>query len=139
MVSELVSEFFPKVNLRLIVFNDCTINSFFPYKDVIPAAVKSNITYKYECRIYYSIYYGESHRHFRIRVAELREISSLTGNPLISTNKMVITLKLIMKFCLTTFKLFSPQTRVTWKLMRASPFIDSSHRWMGWSYLFLLI
>ena len=86
-VLKLVSDFFPQVNLRLIFFNDCTISSFFPYKDVIPAAVKSNIVYKYECRICYSTYYGESHRHFRTRVAEHRGISSRTGNPLASSNK----------------------------------------------------
>ena len=70
----LIRLIFVNVNLRLIFFNDRTIRSFFSYEDVILAAVKSNIAYKYECRICYSTYYGESHRQFRTRVAEHKRI-----------------------------------------------------------------
>ena len=123
-------------------FNDSTISSFFPYKGVIPAAVKCNIVHKYERRICNSTYYGEYHRHFRTCVAEHRGISSRTGNPLTSSNKSNVFphyFETGRQFCLMTLNLFSPQTQVIWKLPRASPFIDSNHRWMGWSRLFLSI
>ena len=86
-ILNLVSEFFPHVNLSLLFLNGCAISSFFLYKYVIPAAVKSNIAYKYECRICYFTYYAKSHRYFRARVTEHRGISSCTGNPLTSKNK----------------------------------------------------
>ena len=50
-VLKVVIEFFTQVNLHLIFYNDRIIRNFFPYKDVIPAVVKSNIVYKNECRI----------------------------------------------------------------------------------------
>ena len=46
---------------------------------------------------------------------------------------------LFMEFCLMTFELISLQTRVIWKLPRASSSIDSNRCWIGWSRLFLLI
>ena len=59
------------------------------------------------------------------------EFSAQSRNPLTkkSTN---------YEFYLTTSKLISSQTRVIWKVPRASLFIDSNHRWMGWSCLSFL-
>ena len=86
-ILNLVSQFFPQVNLRLIFFNNNTVQSFFPYKDVIPKSMKSNIVYKYECGICHSTYYGESTRHFKTRIAEHSGFSSRTGLPLTSRIK----------------------------------------------------
>ena len=95
----------------VIFFNDRAISSIFPYKDIIPDDMKSNIVYKYEfimpvyriSSIYYATYYVKNCD------AKYRGISSLTGNFLSSSNKrkkFPITLKLIVKIHPTTSKLF---------------------------------
>ena len=81
-VVKLVSKFFPQVNLRLIFDNPNSISKFFPFKDVLPLSVRSNIVYRYTCGICYSTYIGESTRHFSTRVAEHRGVSSRTELPL---------------------------------------------------------
>ena len=86
-ILKLVSKFFPQVNLRLIFFNSNTVQSFFPFKDVIPKSMRSSIVYKYECGICNSTYYGESIRHFKTRIAEHSGFSSRTGLPLTSRAK----------------------------------------------------
>ena len=86
-ISNLVSKFYPQINLRIIFNNVRTIESLFRYKDEIPTPVRSNIVYKYTCGICDSTYLGETTRHFKTRVAEHRGISSRTGMPLVSANR----------------------------------------------------
>ena len=88
-LSEIITEFFPHVNLRLAFKNSFTISSMFRFKDIVPTCVKSNIVYKYQCGICYSTYIGETTRHYNTRVAEHKGVSSRTGAPLRKVNSNV--------------------------------------------------
>ena len=81
-VSEIMHEFFPHVNLRLIFTNSMTIAKMFPFKDVVPKCVRSNVVYSYQCGICHSTYIGETARHYKTRISEHRGISPLTGAPM---------------------------------------------------------
>ena len=81
-LSEIVTEFFPHVNLRVIFHNGQSISKMFPFKDRIPVSVQSNVVYKYCCGICHSTYIGETTRHYTTRIAEHKGISPLTGRPM---------------------------------------------------------
>ena len=78
-LQDILSKFYPQVNLCMIFYNTQTIYSIFPFKDVIPDELKSNLVYKYTCRICYSTYIGETTRHLKTRIAEQMGISPRTG------------------------------------------------------------
>ena len=79
---QIVHEYFPHVNLRLIFSNDLTIGRMFPFKDSTPKCLRSNIVYKYDCGICHSTYIGETTRHYTTRIAEHKGVSPLTGAPM---------------------------------------------------------
>ena len=85
----LMHRFYPHINLNIVFKNNFTIKSFFPYKDVIPTFMLSNIVYKYSCEQCNAAYYGETTRHLKTRVAEHIGIHPRTGktnpNPLHSS------------------------------------------------------
>ena len=85
-IINLGKEYFPHVNIRLIFSNKFTIGQLFPFKDKIPASVRGNVVYKYQCRICDSTYIGETTRHYSTRVSEHRAVSPRTGAPLQKTN-----------------------------------------------------
>ena len=80
-LNALIAQFYPQVNLRVIFYNNRTIANMFPFKDVIPVDLRSNIVYKYTCGVCNSAYIGETTRHFKTRVAEHMGISPRTGRP----------------------------------------------------------
>lgn len=87
-MKSLVSKFYPQVNLRLIFCNNNTIANMFPYKDLIPQDVKSNIVYKYSCGMCDSTYIGETTRHYKTRIAEHMGVSARTGRPIITRSNI---------------------------------------------------
>ena len=78
----LVRRFYPQIDLRIIFNNTSTIASFFKYKDKVPAHVRSNVVYKYQCPQCEDAYIGETTRHLTTRIAEHRGVSARTGNVL---------------------------------------------------------
>ena len=80
-LDDIIGQFYPQINLRIVFSNNHTISSMFPYKDVIPDALKSNVVYKYTCGVCNSAYIGETTRHFKTRVSEHMGISPRTGRP----------------------------------------------------------
>ena len=85
----LIHEYFPHVNLRLIFSNSFTVGRLFPYKDRIPVSVRSNVVYKYTCGSCQATYIGESSRHYRTRVSEHCGISPRTGLRLTKPNSNI--------------------------------------------------
>ena len=81
-MAEIIKEFFPHVNLRLIFHNRFSVSSMFPFKDRVPQSVRSNVVYSYRCGICNSMYIGETTRHYTTRVAEHKGVSPLTGRPM---------------------------------------------------------
>ena len=83
---DLIRNFFPHINLRIIFKNDFTIKSFFPFKDKTPFNLRSNVVYKYTCASCLATYYGETSRHMQTRIAEHRGLSPRTGACLTRAN-----------------------------------------------------
>ena len=88
-VQDLIQNFFPQVNLRLIFTNKNTIARMLPFKDILPSDVRSNIVYKYTCGICNSAYIGETTRHYKTRIAEHRGVSPRTGRPMATVNSNI--------------------------------------------------
>ena len=80
-VQDIVTKFFPQIDLKIIFRNTHTIGSLFRFKDSIPSSVRSNIVYKYSCAQCAATYYGETSRHFCTRIAEHKGLSVRTGKP----------------------------------------------------------
>ena len=53
--------------------------NFFWFKDKIPLCLRSNIVYKFACGRCNASHYGETYRHFKVRVGEHSGISPLTN------------------------------------------------------------
>ena len=81
-IQNIIKKYFPHLDLRLIFRNNFTVGSFFPYKDVLPISVLSNVVYKYSCEHCSATYYGETTRHLKTRIAEHRGLSARTGKPI---------------------------------------------------------
>ena len=63
-----------------IIFKLSTrLANFFRFKDKIPLRLRSNIVYKFKCGRCNATYYGETCRHFKVRVGEHSGISPLTN------------------------------------------------------------
>ena len=82
-IQEIITKFYPQINLKIIFKNNNTISSFFNFKDRIPDEVRSNIVYKYCCGQCCATYYGETTRHLRTRIAEHLGLSARTGKPVL--------------------------------------------------------
>ena len=62
---------FCKENFNIeLVFNSFKIKNYFSYKDPIPDDLKSFLVYKFTCANCSSSYFGETCRHFKIRIEE---------------------------------------------------------------------
>lgn len=81
-LNQVVSEFFPQLELKLIFNNKCTIGSFFKFKDQIPSHMVSDVVYYYKCSQCGADYCGETTRHFKSRVADHRGVSARTNRTL---------------------------------------------------------
>ena len=80
-ISDLISKFYPQIDLNVIFENSLSIGSFFRYKDIIPKLVRSYVVYKYSCAQCSATYVGESTRHLQTRICEHENISHRTANP----------------------------------------------------------
>ena len=69
--------------------NQFTVGRMFPFKDMIPKCIRSNVVYKYECGICNSTYIGETTRHYTTRIAEHKGVSPLTGAPASKVNSHI--------------------------------------------------
>ena len=83
-LSLLINKYFPQVDFRCIFVNKNIVSSFFPFKDLIPLMMSSNIIYKYSCGQCQSSYIGETHRHFISRICEHKGISPRTKKPYVN-------------------------------------------------------
>ena len=88
-LATIVKEYFPHVNVRLIFSNQWTVGKMFPFKDLVPKCIRSNIVYKYHCGICNSTYIGETTRHYTTRIAEHKGVSPLTGAPMSKVNSHI--------------------------------------------------
>ena len=59
---------FCKINI--ILKSSTRLANFFRFKNKIPLYLRSNIVYKFTCGRCIATYYGETCRHFKVRVGE---------------------------------------------------------------------
>ena len=79
-VSSLCKNFFPHLDLKIILVNKFTIGSLFRYKDRLPPMLRSGLVYKYSCKVpCTSSYVGCTSRRLQARQAEHRGFSERTG------------------------------------------------------------
>ena len=65
--------------IKIIFKTSTQLANFFRFKDKIPLRLRSNIDYKFTCGRCNATYYGETCRHFKVRVGEHSDISPLTN------------------------------------------------------------
>ena len=83
---ELISTFFPHLDVKIILVNPFSIGSFFKFKDAVPKGLCSSLVYKFSCvkNNCTSEYYGFTSRRLSTRVAEHRGTSVRTGHLLVN-------------------------------------------------------
>ena len=84
-LTELLNNYFPHLDVQIILVNPFTTGSFFNFKDVVPKGLRSSLVYKFRCvkNSVTSEYYGFTTRRLSTRVAEHRGISVRTGHLLV--------------------------------------------------------
>ena len=83
--------------IKVIFKSSTRLANFFRFKDKIPLWLRSNIVYKFACGRCNATYYGETCRHFKVRVGEQAGISPLTNKR--SKSKKSIAFKDHMLMC----------------------------------------
>ena len=64
---------------KIIFKSSKRLANFFRFKDKTPLCLRSNIVYKFTCGRCNATYYGQTCRHFKVRVGEHSGISHLTN------------------------------------------------------------
>ena len=84
-LTELINNFFPHLDVKIILVNPYSIGSFFKFKDTVPKGLCSSLVYKFSCvsNNCTSEYYGFTTRRLSTRVAEHRGTSARTGHLLV--------------------------------------------------------
>ena len=79
-LSSILNQYFKNCNFNIILINNFKISSSFPYKDVLPKAVRSSVIYKFCCERCSSEYVGSTTRSLIVRSSEHAGWSHRTGN-----------------------------------------------------------
>ena len=83
-LQNLIRNYYPQVNLKVILTSNFRIKNYFNFKDKAPDTVQSLVVYKYICNRCNSVYVGKTSRHLSTRISEHIGISFRTGIPLTS-------------------------------------------------------
>ena len=65
-----ISKGVPNCQLRVITRSTRRLGNVFPFKDMVPNALRSYVVYKFKCKDCNALYYGKSNRHFHHRACE---------------------------------------------------------------------
>ena len=84
-ILDLVSKFYPQIDLKLIFHNNFSVASMFNYKDKVSSELLGNVVYEFECSHCSACYIGETSRHFYTRVSEHLGFSPRTGRPYLNS------------------------------------------------------
>ena len=85
-IMNIVSKFYPHVDLRLIFTNKFSVGSLFKFKESLPTSLCSGVIYTYKCTLCNECYTGSTTRQLQCRIAEhmgrsVRTNRHLKGNP----------------------------------------------------------
>ena len=82
-LKELFEKHLPQLDLRLALYNNFKIKSYFPYKEKLPSGLCSSIVYQFTCSKCNLEYLGSSIKNLSFRIDQHRGISSRTTLPLV--------------------------------------------------------
>ena len=86
-IKNVVTKYYPQIDVKLIFTNKLSVGSLFKYKDRLPLPLCSGVIYTYKCALCNECYTGSTTRQLRCRIAEHMGRSVRTGAPL--TNRPV--------------------------------------------------
>ena len=69
----------PACKLNVVFKTKSRLSNFFKFKDRLCKDLTSGIVYKFQCGSCNASYYGQTKRHFKVRVSEHMGVSPLTG------------------------------------------------------------
>ena len=82
-VTNALGNYYPQLEINIVLSNPFTLGSLFRFKDQLPMALRSSIVYKYSCaRCASGTYVGLTTRAVHMRIAEHRGRSFRTGKVL---------------------------------------------------------
>ena len=67
---KLLAKYIPQCKFKIVLVNNFTIVSIFPFKDRLPIHMQSSLVYKFCCSLCESMYVGSTCRTLGARVAE---------------------------------------------------------------------
>ena len=79
-IVDLLSQYYPYLNPKVVLRNRLTVSSFFHFKDRIPKCLRSGIVYKFRCSSCEESYIGSTYVRLHSRVCEHKGISDRTGS-----------------------------------------------------------
>ena len=85
-----ISNFYPYIDLNIILVNKYTIGSYFKYKDRIPLGCQSSVVYSFSCASCDASYIGSTKRALNDRIQQHRGKSVRTGNWLVNPDPSAI-------------------------------------------------
>ena len=88
-LKHLFKTFFPHLKLIFISRSQCTIGSYFRFKDKLPISFASSVIYKYSCSHCPATYIGETRKQFEVRICQHKGLSFRTGKPLSEINSKI--------------------------------------------------
>ena len=68
----------PYCSLRIAFHSKTRLSILFPFKDIIPKEIRSQLVCKFTCSCCNATYYGESERHLIVRASEHLGMATLT-------------------------------------------------------------
>ena len=81
---------FPAVQFIFIPINNCSISSFFRFKDRIPDFLRSSVVYKYTCADCKTRYIGQTGLQLKLRICKHLGVSHRTGRSITSPETSAI-------------------------------------------------
>ena len=81
-ILNVVSKYYPQIDLKLIFTNKLSVGSLFKYKESLPTLLCSGVIYTYQCALCNECYTGSTTRQLQCRIAEHMGRSVRTGKPL---------------------------------------------------------
>ena len=82
-IKNIFSKHLPQINIRLALYNNYRIRSFFNIKESLPVPLCSSTVYLFTCSKCHLEYVGSSIKNLTLRVDEHRGVSSRTHQPLV--------------------------------------------------------
>ena len=82
-LKQTLSRYLPQLNVKLAIYNNYKLKSFFKVKEKIPTSLSSSTVYLFTCSKCSLEYVGSTIKNLTLRVDEHRGVSSRTGQHLV--------------------------------------------------------